>query len=253
VRSIEEVRQVQSLIAGGLNNCAISRATGIPVTTVQNWRAGAVPQPAITVTCPECRSRCLPLAASQESAYAYLLGQYLGDGTITRFPRDVFRLAIYGDARYTGITGEIIEAVNAVMPRNCVGTSRHGSDHCVVIATYSRTWPCLFPQAGAGPKHARPIRLTDWQKSITTRYPRELIRGLIHSDGCRSINPVRGRGKVYSYPRYTFSNRSQDIKGIFCEHLDLLGIPWRRMNAMNISVARREGVARLDEFVGPKQ
>lgn len=29
-------------------------------------------------------------------------------------------------------------------------------------------------------------------------------------------------------------------------------LPWRVMNAWNISVARRESVARLDEFVGPK-
>jgi len=75
---------------------------------------------------------------------------------------------------------------------------------------------------------------------------------LIHSDGCRSLNRVRGRDRWYEYPRYTFCNASDDIRGIFCDACDQLGIPWRRMNARNISVARREGVARLDEFVGPK-
>jgi hypothetical protein len=54
------------------------------------------------------------------------------------------------------------------------------------------------------------------------------------------------------YPRYQFSNRSDDIKAMFCEHLDLLGIAWRRARARNISIARREAVAALDEFVGPK-
>jgi hypothetical protein len=34
--------------------------------------------------------------------------------------------------------------------------------------------------------------------------------------------------------------------------LDRLGIPWTQMNAKNISVAKREAVARLDEFVGAK-
>lgn len=82
-----------------------------------------------------------------------------------------------------------------------------------------------------------------------TAHPEALLRGLIHSDGCRSLNPVGER----AYPRYLFSNRSEDIRDIFCEHLDLLGIPWRQMNRWNISVARREAVARLDEFVGAKR
>jgi len=32
----------------------------------------------------------------------------------------------------------------------------------------------------------------------------------------------------------------------------LLGIEWRRMNAQNISLAKRESVGCLDGFVGPK-
>jgi hypothetical protein len=72
-------------------------------------------------------------------------------------------------------------------------------------------------------------------------------------DGCRAVNVVKSCGRARSYPRYTFSNRSDDIRAIFCQHLDLLDIPWRRMNRFNISVAKRDGVARLDGFVGPKR
>jgi hypothetical protein len=83
--------------------------------------------------------------------------------------------------------------------------------------------------------------------------PQPFLRGLIHSDGCRSINTVRSAsGRTYSYPRYTFSNRSRDIRGFFTATCDQLHIEWRQMNRWNISVARRESVARLDEFVGPK-
>ena len=56
--------------------------------------------------------------------------------------------------------------------------------------------------------------------------------------------------KTYEYPRYNFSNRSDDIRKIFCDACDLLGIEWRVMNWWDISVARRASVARLDEFVG---
>ena len=58
--------------------------------------------------------------------------------------------------------------------------------------------------------------------------------------------------KTYRYPRYQFSNRSSDIKRLFCEHLDIVGVKWSVMNQWDISVARRESVARLDEFIGPK-
>jgi hypothetical protein len=52
--------------------------------------------------------------------------------------------------------------------------------------------------------------------------------------------------------RYLFTNESRDIRAIFTDALDLLGIAWRQNRHNSISVARREAVAALDEFVGPK-
>jgi hypothetical protein len=60
------------------------------------------------------------------------------------------------------------------------------------------------------------------------------------------------KGKGYAYPRYQFSNRSADIRRIFTDTCDLLGIAWRPWGRWHISVARRESVAKLDEFVGLK-
>ncbi len=95
---------------------------------------------------------------------------------------------------------------------------------------------------------------SEWQRCIALdRHPEQFLRGLIHSDGWRGMNRVRGaNGSTYAYPRYQFSNRSDDIKRLFCDACDRLGIEWRRMNAVAISVARRQSVAMLDEFVGPK-
>jgi hypothetical protein len=67
------------------------------------------------------------------------------------------------------------------------------------------------------------------------------------------MNRVHVNGKWYEYPRYTFSNVSDDIRALLCEACDRLGIAWRRMNARNISVARREAVALMDTFIGPKR
>ena len=87
-------------------------------------------------------------------------------------------------------------------------------------------------------------------------HPETLIRGMIHSDGTRHINEVTRRVesglKRYRYPRYQFSNLSEDIRGIFTNALDQIGIGWTRAGRRNISVARRRDVALMDTFVGPK-
>jgi hypothetical protein len=56
----------------------------------------------------------------------------------------------------------------------------------------------------------------------------------------------------YEYPRYLFGNESADILRLCGEALEQLGVAWRYSRRNSISVARREAVARLDEFVGPK-
>jgi hypothetical protein len=114
-----------------------------------------------------------------------------------------------------------------------------------------------FPQHGPGRKHERNIELVDWQQVLTHRYPEAFIRGLIHSDGSRCINQVNttlpsGREAHYEYVRYFFTNYSADIRRIFCEHCDLLGIRWTQSNHRNISISHRDSTAILDRIVGPK-
>ena len=102
----------------------------------------------------------------------------------------------------------------------------------------------------------RTIELQSWQRAIVRAAPGHFARGLFHSDGYRGINRVRARlahgDQWYEYPRYLFTNESGDILRLCGETLDLLGVDWRFSRRNAISVARREAVARLDEFVGPK-
>jgi hypothetical protein len=185
-------------------------------------------------------------------SYAYLLGLYLGDGNITRHPRGVYRIRITMDLRYPMIIAECREALAEVMPTSRASVQLRRDGRCVEVYSFSKHWPCLFPQHGPGRKHERRIILADWQREICDRAPELLLRGLIHSDGCRAINRVKGAGKRYAYPRYTFTNHSADIRQILCHYLDALDIAWRQMNSKNISIARRDAVAKLDAFIGPK-
>jgi hypothetical protein len=76
-----------------------------------------------------------------------------------------------------------------------------------------RPWPGVrrFPNT------VPDAELEPWQREITTEFPQELLRGLIHSDGCRTMNRFKtklpsGRVAAYQYPRYFFSNLSEDIR-----------------------------------------
>jgi hypothetical protein len=156
---------------------------------------------------------------------------------------------------------EIIEECRRALSSTVVGASvcryERPDQHGVVLQVSSPLLCLMFPQHGPGKKHQRQIRLVSWQREITARYPQELVRGLIHSDGCRVINAFEVRlpsGRVgrYEYGRYFFSNLSLDIRGIFCAHCELLGIRWTQSNSRNISVSDRASVEKLDGFVGPK-
>ena len=118
------------------------------------------------------------------------------------------------------------------------------------ISSYSKAWPCYFPQHGPGRKHERKIELAAWQWAYVWQEPGMFIRGLIHSDGCRVSNKV-WHGK-YEYPRYFFSNESLDIQQLFREGCELIGVEYKNNRRNCISVARAQSVARLDEIVGPK-
>jgi hypothetical protein len=94
----------------------------------------------------------------------------------------------------------------------------------------------------------RRIELACWQRELARAHPDQLLRGLIHSDGCRVDNRVGG----IAYPRYLFSNRSSDIKRLFCEACADFGVSWTQPSFKHISVARARDVARLDAVIGPK-
>lgn len=56
----------------------------------------------------------------------------------------------------------------------------------------------------------------------------------------------------YAYPRYFFTNNSTDILQIFRQACDAAQIAHSSSKLDTISIARREAVAALDAFIGPK-
>lgn len=246
------VDQALTLSRQGFSDRKVAEMCGVSLGAVRHWKYGnrrADSNADRSATCPRCSNRPL-----DRRAYAYLLGLYLGDGHIAEHRRRVYRLTIACCDDWPGLIDKAAEALSIVMPDSAVGRLQRTG--CTVVNSYSKHWACLFPQHGSGMKHTRQIQLQPWQDEIVAEFTEDFIRGLIHSDGCRSMNRVRRPSKDgdrwYEYPRYFFTNESADIARLFTEALDRLGIAWKRSNRKTISVARREAVARLDEFVGPK-
>jgi hypothetical protein len=245
LRSQDEVDRALMLADRGLPAAAIARLTGIPRSTIRDWRNGRQPH----------RSYCSIEHAPErlaDATYAYLLGMYLGDGYLSAKPRGVWHLRITLDANYPGVVSECASAVEAISRRK-VNVRRRRDSRAVVVSGYWKHWACVFPQHGAGRKHTRRIALTAWQEPIVSANAEQFLRGLIHSDGTRIIATERKGSYVRRAPRYCFSNRSEDILQLFRAACEATGVHCTRSSRAQISVYRKEAVARLDEFVGPKQ
>ncbi|MET7653222.1 helix-turn-helix domain-containing protein [Streptomyces sp. NPDC005486] len=254
-----EVRQkAVTLLRNGTRNADVARQFNVPLGTVSYWkhmdRAKRGECPGRThPPCPRCDGDL------DSPAYSYLLGLYLGDGHIiqNRAMR-VPSLCISCADAHPGLMDECERAMRSVFSGNSVCRVRRKGCHEVKL--YSKHLWCLFPQHGPGKKHDRPIVLEPWQQAIIDAHPWEFVRGLIHSDGCRITNwttrMVGGERKRYEYPRYFFTNVSDDIRRLFTDTLEKLGIEWthctRNGNPYNISVAKKAHVALLDTHVGPK-
>ncbi|MEU6216055.1 helix-turn-helix domain-containing protein [Streptomyces sp. NPDC047022] len=255
-----EVRQrALILLRGGAKNTDVARKLNVPMGTISYWKhidrakRGECPGRTQRPPCPRCDSEL------DGTAYAYLLGLYLGDGHViqNRAMRSP-SLSITCTEAHPGLVNECESAMRRVFPDNSVCRVRRKG--CWEVKLYSRHMWCLFPQHGSGKKHERRIVLEPWQQAIIDAHRWEFIRGLMHSDGCRITNwtekTVAGVRKRYEYPRYLFSNKSDDIRKLLTDTLDRVGVEWttlaRGSDPFNVSVARKASVALLDEHVGPK-
>ncbi|MDT0456093.1 helix-turn-helix domain-containing protein [Streptomyces sp. DSM 41527] len=245
-----------ALLRQGVTNRVVAERLDVPRGTIGWWRHVDRKQRGETFErphdCPRCAER-----PYDHKAYAYLLGLYLGDGHIISKPKQ-HHLSIFCADDWPGLIRETEKAMRNVMAMPCV--KRRQKKGCVEVKSFTQHWTCMFPQHGRGKKHERPIILAPWQQRIVDDHPWEFLRGLIHSDGCRITNwttrMVGGERKRYEYPRYFFSNKSDDIRRLCSDTLTKVGVEWtvlaRGSDPFNISVARKASVALMDRHIGPK-
>lgn len=187
------------------------------------------------------------IAPEQVDAYAYMLGMYFGDGYLALIPR-YCRLVVALDDRYPDVIQRVASAMRTLQPGRKVRVEHERDAASVRVISNGWRWLALFPHHGRGRKHLRRITLRAWQRELIARSPIEFVRGLVDSDGCRSVRRQDGK----AYPFYSFNNESEDILGFFRWACDLLEVHYTRPRRNCISVARRSDVEFLDRVLGPK-
>ncbi|MEU5194770.1 transcriptional regulator [Streptomyces scabiei] len=256
---IDTRKRAMALVGQGRSLNSVSKETGISRAAIRSWQLRIEPLPRMRTQVEPC-IRCQEVQEPPQNteAYSYLLGLYLGDGCISAHRRTGHYLRVACANTWPGLIDACELAMRAVNPTgNAYRTQARGY---VSVVSYSQHWPCVFPQHGPGKKHERRIVLEPWQQTVVDAHPWEFIRGLIHSDGCRITNwttrLIAGVTKRYEYPRYFFSNKSDDIRKLFTDTLDKVGVEWttlaRGSDPFNISIARKASVALMDTHVGPK-
>jgi hypothetical protein len=159
-------------------------------------------------------------------SYSYLLGVYLGDGCLSVRPGNRgAQLVVACDAAYPGLIDESWAAI--------VLTSANPTVSRVRLAA-SAACGCSLPG-----------RDGSW------RFPSMDLAASTSARSCSSHGSKRSWIPIRT--RWFFSNRSDDIRGLFCATCDAVGIRWTQSNHRNISVSHRRSVALLDEWVGPKR
>jgi hypothetical protein len=238
-RPQREFEDAMALMHAGLSDSEIARRIGTPLPTINAWRhgRGTAYHMRMAVAGRDWRP-------PNGRAYSYLLGVYPGDGCLSVVPSGAATLILSLDSIYPRVLAETRAAIEVVFPNTQVRRGSSEGSRVAILRVSHPALPFAFPQHGRGRKHLRQLRLTEWQRACTAAHPEALLRGLVHSDGCRTVNRFKtklpsGRVAEYEYSRYFFSNLSADIRQIFCDHCDLIGIRWTQSNPRNISVSDR--------------
>jgi hypothetical protein len=202
--------------------------------------------------CPRCWQPLRRPIHFEAPVYAFLLGGYLGDGSIVRVnnARQSMRLSVSLDDRMPDIQRAFAIALGRLLPT--VSVRRHQRVGSSDITAHHHHLPCLFPQHGPGRKHHRRLLFEPWQIRLAHLHAWEVLRGLILTDGCTFTNWTTTGGRRYEYLTYDLANRSEDVLWLALELSEALGLVPTE-SARGIRWARRDDVRRLRRHIGTKQ
>jgi hypothetical protein len=134
---------VMALLPTGVSDRAIEAKTGVGRGTVRRWRLTAVPPPAVLR-----KEVADAWSVPDEAAYCYLLGAYLGDGTVAVRTPNSARLQVVNDRCYEAISEEILGAMHATFPGGSLRVHPSSTGESDVLCVTHPAILRAFPQHG---------------------------------------------------------------------------------------------------------
>jgi hypothetical protein len=153
---VSRIERVLDLRARGFSARTFSDHLGIPRRTVNDWIFGRLPYDFMRRDrgCRACGGTSHRFEELPPS-YVYLLGVYLGDGSIESHARGVYKLRLTLDASYPLIIEETASAMRQVLPASKVNTwVRPYGD--VELYSYSKALALPVPSTRCGPEAPSP-------------------------------------------------------------------------------------------------
>lgn len=251
MRTKAEYDLVLKLHLSGCNQTKISYKTGIPRSTIKDWLK-KIPFSFTSMDDKFELKNKIVANKNLQSVYSYLLGLYLGDGYINKCKR-TFRLRIFLDEKYLKLNKYAEERMKKLFLKNKINVSLQKNKSCICLSVYNNELNDIFPQNGLKKKYERKIELLEWQKEIIA--PIELLKGLIHSDGCFYTEKINDK---YTYERFVFSNKSIDLHDIFQKACNTLNIEYDFQHKGNVNfawqtrISKKESVKKLKQIIGTK-
>ncbi len=248
---LAERRQVETTGSRAARATTRSPAiTGVPRSTVQRWRRHPDARTA--------RGRAVrrPWRPPDAAAYAYLLGAL----PRRRLPQPA-RVAAHDRARRPlprHRRRPPRRRSRRRMPGIATRRYRPKENRDPRASRRARRWPRRVPSARTRPQapatdRARRLAAGDHDRVTRASCCAGSSTRTAVAPSTASRRSCRADGSRRTSIRATSSRTCRtDIRRIFCEHCELLGIRWTQSNPRNISVSHRKSVALLDEFIGPK-
>ena len=231
----------------GLNNSQLSKKFNIPRTTIKYWTENKYNN--------HNHNENLKIKniddylIGKNKCYSYILGIYLGDGCISKAKKS-YKIRIALDEKYYNIIEECEKNFKELFPSSSVGIYKVKNKNMYFVNVYSCNLLELFPQHGDGLKYKRDIKLEKFQYDIIDDV--QLIKGLIHSDGC--LYKANNKGYISFF--YNFTNMSKNIIDILCGSLDNININYKINKHKNdvylVNIYKQKDFIKLYSLIGTK-
>lgn len=234
------INEIITEIDNGAKKKTLSKKYNIPRGTLSYWYKKDKIEPEFKIDLNE-------YLKDKKQEYSYILGIYLGDGTISRISGG-YKIRIFLDSVYYNIVEECSNNLKILFPKNKVSIHKEKCN-MYIITLYSNLLPKLFPQFGKGLKHNRNIILEKFQLDNINNI--QLIKGLFHSDG----SLYKAKIGKYEYFFYNFTNMSKDIIDIYCDALSDMNIKYKlnfNSDVYRVNIYKKVDFAKLYYLIGTK-